>query len=111
MGMIHKIRALFHRDRLAAEHDEELRYHLSRLEELKGAEGLSADEARLAAKRHFGNATRLKEKMRDIDLVTFLETVFLDLRFAVRMLVKHPGFTALAVMALAVGIGVNTAVF
>ena len=84
MGMISRVRALFRRNKLAADLEEELRYHLSRLEELKQAEGLSSEEAHLAARRRFGNLTQLNEKMREIDLITPVETVLQDLRFAVR---------------------------
>ncbi len=79
--------------------------------EMNARHGMPPEEARLDAQRRFGNATRLKERMREIDIVPFVETILQDARFAVRMLMKHPGFTGLAVLALAVGIGVNTAVF
>ncbi len=111
MGLIRKIRTLFHRDRLSAEIDEELRYHLAMREELNRSAGMPQTEARLAAQRSFGNLTLQKERTREADLLVFLETVLKDTHFAARMLAKHPGFTALAVLALAVGIGVNTAVF
>lgn len=111
MSWIGRTWALFRRDQHAAEIDEELRYHLARLEERKSAEGLAREEASRSARRQFGNLTLLKESVREIDLFTFLESVAQDIRFAAHMLAKHPGFTALAVLALAVGIGVNTAVF
>ena len=111
MGLIRRVRTLFHRDRLSAEVDEELRYHLAMREDLNRRAGMPQSEARLAAQRSFGNITLLKERTREADLLVFLETVLKDIRFAARMLAKHPGFTVLAVLALAVGIGVNTAVF
>jgi macrolide transport system ATP-binding/permease protein len=111
MGLIRRVRTLFHRDRLSAEVDEELRYHLAMREDLNRRAGMPQSEARLAAQRSFGNITLLKERTREPDLLVFLETVLKDIRFAARMLAKHPGFTVLAVLALAVGIGVNTAVF
>ncbi|MCU1258760.1 MAG: permease [Bryobacterales bacterium] len=111
MSWISRIWAFRHRDQLASEIDEELQYHLSRMEELKAREGMPREDARMAARRHFGNATLLKETIREIDVFTFCETVARDIRFAARMLAKHAGFTAMAVLALAVGIGVNTAVF
>jgi predicted permease len=111
MSWMSRLCALMRRGKFAAEHDEELRYHLAKIEETKLAQGLPAEEARLAAKRRFGSATLLKEEMHDADVFTFLESVVRDIRFAARMLAKHPAFTTLAVLALAVGIGANTAVF
>jgi len=111
MGWIRRARALFHRDRLSADLEEELRFHLEMREQKNANDGLPLEEARSDARRRFGNPTLLKERMRDTDLFTFVESVGHDLRFAARMLAKHPGFTALAVLALSVGIGVNTAVF
>lgn len=111
MGLVRRVRALFHRDRLTAELDEELRYHLAMREDLNRSAGMPQREARLAAQRSFGNLSLLKESTREADLLVFVETTLKDIHFGARMLAKHPGFTALAVLALAVGIGVNTAVF
>jgi putative ABC transport system permease protein len=111
VGLIRRVRTLFRRDKLAADLDDELRYHLAMREELNQQEGMPQPEARSAARRSFGNITLLKESAHEENLLVFIETVLQDVRFAARMLTKHPGFTALAVLALAVGIGVNTAVF
>ena len=110
MGWIQRVGNLWRRG-ISAEHEEELEYHLSRSAETKVDAGMTAEEARLAARRRFGNVTSVKEEMREADLFTFVESVGRDVRFAARMLAKHPGFTAIAVLGLAVGIGVNTAVF
>lgn len=111
MGLIRKFRALLRRDRYAAELDEELRYHLAMREQLNRTEGVPDHEASIAAKRSFGNVTLLKESAREADLPVFVETILKDIHFACRMLAKNPGFTALGVLALGVGIGINTAVF
>lgn len=111
MGWIRRARALFHRDALSDEIDEEVRYHLAMREEFNVAHGMPPGAASASARQQFGNTTLLQEDMREADLLTFVESVAHDLRFAARMLAKHPGFTALAVLALSAGIGVNTAVF
>jgi hypothetical protein len=111
VGFIRRVRALFHRNELGAELDEELRFHFAMREEMNANGGMPPEEARWDARRRFGNATLLKENIREIDLLTFFESVIQDVRFAIRMLMKHAGFTAAAVVALGIGIGVNTAVF
>jgi len=111
MGWLRKTRALFHRDKLDADIEEELNFHLAMRVELNAAQGMTCDEGRADARRRFGNTTRHREDAREADMFTFVESIAGDLRFAARMLAKHAGFTALAVVALATGIGINTAVF
>ena len=93
MGLIRRAAALLHRDKLNAELDEELRYHLARREELNRRAGMPEAEARVAARRSFGNVNLLKKRTREIDLLVFVETFLSDVQFAARMLRKHPSFT------------------
>lgn len=106
-----RLRNVFRAERLNEELDSELAFHIAETADRLIVEGMPEEEAWRQARRRLGNYSIQKERTRDMNVMGWLETARADLSYGLRQLKLNPGFAAIAILSLALGIGANTAIF